>query len=245
MEEPTFDPTECSNCHTKTSGAYCQQCGQSTSVHRITFHETLGDFFSSTFALEGQLLTTIKLMVVNPGKLFREFIGGKRKSYYKPVAFFVVLTALYLIVRALVDYNPIADVKEIQEGPGKKFAVAGQYMFAHINHIMILLVFSIGLNQKLFFWRKYNLAEYVAVGFYIAGFYTLLGVIQMLINAFIYPVPSQLVLVILVAVVFYASLSLHQKKSFRAFVKYFFATLLTLILYLILGYGFSFLMVSF
>lgn len=244
MEESTFDPTECSNCHAKTTGAYCQQCGQSTSVHRITFRETLGDFFSSTFALEGQLLRTIKLMIVNPGKLFREFFIGKRKSYYKPVSFFVVLTAVYLIVRALVDYNPIADVKEIQEGPGKKFVIAGQYMFANINHIMFLLVFSIGLNQKVFFWKKYNLAEYVTVGFYIAGFYTLLGVIQMLIYEFISPFPSQIVLVILVAVVFYSSLSLHQKKSFGAILKYLFSTLLTLVLYIALAYGFSFLMVS-
>ncbi|NOX46877.1 MAG: DUF3667 domain-containing protein [Chlorobi bacterium] len=46
------------------------------------------------FALEGPFWLTIKLLFVNPGKLFREYIAGKRKAYYKSVAFFFLIAML-------------------------------------------------------------------------------------------------------------------------------------------------------
>ncbi|MEP5611923.1 MAG: DUF3667 domain-containing protein [Cyclobacteriaceae bacterium] len=248
MEEPTLDPSECSNCNAKTTEAYCQQCGQSTSVHRITFHETLGDFFSSTFALEGPLLSTIRLLIVNPGLLLREFFVGKRKKYYKPVSFFVVLTAIYLILRALIQYDPLEGqlppTYENTPPAVLRIKKAAYYMVKNINNIMFFLVFAIGFNHKLFFRKRYNLAEYVTMGFYLAGIYTLFGTLFMLFRVYVYDVPNQVALIVLMGYIFYAAISLHQRKSVGALIKYFLICFLSLVLYTGLGLGFSYLMVG-
>ncbi|MEQ8905423.1 DUF3667 domain-containing protein [Ekhidna sp.] len=238
---------ECLNCGYELGGNYCPNCGQSTSIHRITFRETIKDFFSSTFALEGPLLSTIKLLIVNPGKLFREFIGGKRKAYYKPVAFFVVLTAVLIIVRAVIGYDPFQEQPQMKsESVQEKARVlidAGKFMVKHINHIMFFLVISIGLVSKLFFSKKYNLAEYVTIGFYISGIYILVGVVQMIVSVYITYITPQYNMILLFLYIIYASTSFHQKKSFLAVFKYVFMSLTAILLYVVLGFGFSFLMV--
>ncbi|MEM7298901.1 MAG: DUF3667 domain-containing protein, partial [Bacteroidota bacterium] len=148
--------SNCLNCGSTVEENYCANCGQSTSITRITFRETINEFFSSSFALEGPLLSTVRLLIVNPGRLFREFIGGKRKSYYKPVAFFVVLTAAYIILRNLIGYDPFELQPELKRKDlpetARTFILAGRFMVANINNIMFFLVLAIGLTQKLFYY---------------------------------------------------------------------------------------------
>ncbi|MEQ9404815.1 MAG: DUF3667 domain-containing protein [Cyclobacteriaceae bacterium] len=236
----------CLNCESETNGNFCQTCGQSTRAHRITFRETFNDFFSSAFALEGPLLYTLRLLIVNPGKLFREFIGGKRKRYYKPVAFFIVLTAIYIVVRALINYDPFHGQEAIANVPEKQkvFVEAGRFMVANINNIMFFLVFSVGLNQKMFFRKKYNLAEYITVGFYVSGIYILLGLLVAMFSVYVFWITPRINFVFLFSYLFYVSVSFHQKKSFWALTKYFLIGILTILFYFAFGYSFSVLMVS-
>ncbi|SNS95332.1 Protein of unknown function [Ekhidna lutea] len=238
----------CLNCGSAIAENYCPNCGQSTTIHRITFRETINDFFSSTFALEGPLLLTIKLLILNPGRLFREFIEGKRKTYYKPVAFFVVLTALYLIIRSASGFDPFHNQPQMKgrDVPERAmiFIEAGRFMVAHINHIMFFLVFAIGLSNKLFFYRKYNLAEYITTGFYISGIYILVGIAQILFSVYVFYISPQLNMVFLFAYLFYASFSFHKNTSFMAIVKYLLLSVFAIILYVVFGFSFSLLVVS-
>ncbi|MEO9872867.1 DUF3667 domain-containing protein [Ekhidna sp.] len=245
MSKP--NPSNCLNCGSKTEGNYCNNCSQSASIQRITFRDTLDDFFSSTFALQGPLLSTIKFLMVDPGKLLRSFIEGKRKSYYKPVSFFVLLTAIYLILRSVIGYDPFEGQPQM-EGENvhelaRVFINAGKYMVAHINHIMFFLVFSIGISNKLFFSKKYNLAEYLTVGFYVSGIYILIGIIYMLFSVYVIFIPPQLNMVFLFLYIVYISFSFHRQKSFLAIIKYLLLSLFSILLYVILGFGFSLLRV--
>jgi hypothetical protein len=94
-----------------------------------------------------------------------------RTRYYHPVRLFVLLTAIYLILKALLDCNPIDMELENIETPDskalEKVITAGQFMNRNINNVLMYLVFSIGLSLKLFFRKIYNLAEYTSIGFYI------------------------------------------------------------------------------
>ncbi len=247
MSEP--DQSNCLNCGSKTNGAFCSACGQSTTVHRITLRETINDFFSSTFALEGPLLSTIKGLIINPGRLFREFINGKRKTYYKPVAFFVVLTAAYLILREAINYDPFEDQPQMKSENiperAKLFIMAGRFMVANINNIMFFLVLSIGLMQKLFFYRKYYLAEYIVTGFFISGIYLLFGMLHMLFSVSVVYITPRLNLIILFFYLVYSMVSFHQKTTVLNILKYVTSALLSIALYVVLGYGFSLLITYF
>ncbi len=227
----------CLNCGETTRGNFCAQCGQPTSTGKISFREIMKDFFGSTFALDGPLLKTIWTLIVNPGKLFREFIAGKRKTYFKPVAFFVLITAVYLILKSIIHFAPLeVEFKTGQEGlatisSGNKESLR---LFDHnINNILFSLVFSIAFMLKLFFRKKYNLAEYTSIGFYIAGMFTILMIIMMFIKKFTAIGFNDIEFGILALFISYNSFSLFQKKNVGAIIKYLLVGILSLILYLI------------
>lgn len=233
----------CLNCDAELKGDYCHHCGQSANVKRLTFLETIQDFFSSSFALEGPLLRTLKFLLINPGKLYREYLSGKRKTYYKPVAFFILLTAIYIVVRSLIGYDPFEENRPDAQGSEDRQLLvdAGYFMVRNINNIMFFLVLSIGLFQKLFF-RRYNLTEYITVGFYLTGLYIVLGMVVAILSTISYIKP-QINLVILFFLMIFHSYSLHQNKSFWGIVRYPLASLLSILGYMALGFGFSFLVV--
>lgn len=245
----TNQPTHCLNCGTILISKFCHHCGQKASVGRITFTETLKRFLSSAFSIEGPFFKTVRLLLINPGKVFREFIQGKRKTYYKPIAFFILTTAIYLILRALIAYDPLEGQMGAVDQEGVPEAVlksreASRFMVTNINNIMFFLVISIGLNLKLFFRKQYNLAEYTTIGFYVSGVYILFSTLVMFINKFTALHLQSIQLLFLLLIIAYCSYSLFQRRRFGAFLKYLLVGLLSILLYIILGYGFSFLVVS-
>ena len=163
----------CLNCdHPIADEAFCPACGQRTQLPRITFRETIADFFSSSFSLEGPFLRTLLMLFRNPGQLFRDFLSGKRKRYYKPVPFFIVNTVIYLLLQSIIGYDPLGSSNiqltyDDQPTLVNQTAEAAQLMVGYINHILLFLVASMGLMLKLFFRKRYHLAEYVAVAFFI------------------------------------------------------------------------------
>jgi len=188
-------------------------------------------------------------MLINPGRLFREFLGGKRKQYYKPVAFFVVTTAFYIILRSLINYDPLEgkvypDASRIG-ATHQLFQDTTRFMVDNINNIMFTLVFAIGLMLKLFFWKKYNLAEYVTIGFYIAGMYIIFGIVFMLVFKFTGWRQNQYQLVFLALYIFYNVHSFFKINSPLSILKYLLISILSIACYSFLGYGLSFLIVWF
>lgn len=235
---------KCLNCNAPLQGNFCAACGQKRSVGRITFNETISGFLSASFAFEGPLLYTIKGLILNPGKVFREYFSGRRKTYYKPVAFFILMTALYLILRTIIDYDPLAGKLSANTDTGLpdmviKSKEAARFMVAHINHIMFFLVFAIALTCKLFFWKKQNLAEFTAAGFFISGMYILFGIPQMFISKYTSFNSNQIQLIILAIYIIYCLGSLFKKKNFRNLLAYFSAAILSILLYVAIGFGFS------
>ncbi|MEQ8473203.1 MAG: DUF3667 domain-containing protein [Marinoscillum sp.] len=241
-------PTHCKNCAQPLYGDYCANCGQSARVRRITFRDTFNHFLSSAFAFEGPYLSTFRYLFKDPGGLFRDYSAGKRKQFYQPVAFFILNTAIYLIIRSLIDYNPFEaqsekpDLSRMREMEIALYE-AGQYMVAHINNILFVLVFATGLSFKTFFRKQFNLAEYVTYGFYLTGFYIILGIPVMLVSKYITTIPSQTNLLILCALLIYFSYSLIGRFTFLSVTKYILVTLSSILLYVIFGFGVSFLIV--
>ncbi|MEP0367744.1 MAG: DUF3667 domain-containing protein [Cyclobacteriaceae bacterium] len=242
-----MDPKTCLNCDHPTSGHFCSNCGQSTKAHRITFSETIDDFLSSTFALQGPLMHTIWMLIVRPGKMLHEFLDGKRKAYYKPVSFFVLMTVIYLLVRELINYDPLAgqQYEGMENYPERvrQSQMAARWMVTHINNVMLILVFSIAIVQKALFPRKNNLAEYLSIGFYISGIYTLAGLFMMLIIHYVFRFPGQVQLLFLLFYTFYVVYSFHQKHKFFHILRYILSAIFGLLLYILLGFGLSYFVV--
>jgi len=233
----------CLNCGSELNGKYCSNCGQLSRTKRINIKEIISNFFSTNLSLNSPLLLTIRLLINNPGKIYREYISGKRKTYYRPIAFFLLFTGIFLILRSVIDFDPLEDVflnngKENLSGLENEIETTARLMEKNINNILFLLVFSIAFNLKLFFSKKYNLAEYISIGFYIVGLYTVSKILTMFIGKYTWFPVDNLELVIVFILIFYSTFSLFQKRDLIHIIKYLFVSLLSLLLYFILSTGF-------
>ncbi len=235
----------CNNCQHEVFGDFCQHCGQRKGLGKITFKETFQDFVDMVFSVNAPLIKTQKLLITNPGKLFREYLSGRRKTYYKPVSFFIIATVIYIVLRSLIQYDPM--VGAVANGPknfeNSLFMKAGRYMVTNINNIMFLYVFTIALFLKTFFSSKNSFAEYIAIAFYLTGVYSIMGTIAMFYLKYVDPKYKMIPMLVFAVYMIYALTSYFKNRSFLTVIKLLFVNILSFAFYAGLGYALSFLIV--
>ena len=68
----------CLNCGASLQGPYCHACGQKA-VHPVAnVHDFVHEATHEFLHLDGKILNTVKLLVMKPGQLTREFVEGRR-----------------------------------------------------------------------------------------------------------------------------------------------------------------------
>ena len=179
--------------------------------------------------------------------MLREYLQGKRKKYYKPISFFILTTVFYLFIRWSIDFDIQGTVVSTQtavEQMGQDNIVKARgFMFRNINNLLFFFVFSLSLSLKTFFYRKYTLSEYVAVAFYLVGFYSLLTTINIFYIKYINPQVQFIAILVMSVYFIYAMVRFFEKKPFWVAVKSFIAYSLAYLGYGFLAFGFSFLVV--
>jgi hypothetical protein len=119
IEKPTGKAGEdhtgvCADCGSETSGNFCSNCGQPTHVHRSLLH--LGEeVLHGVMHFDARIWRTLPLLILNPGKLTREWIHGKRTRYVSPLALFlftvfVTFFALSFVHMPESSYHPVSTV---------------------------------------------------------------------------------------------------------------------------------------
>lgn len=98
---------ECLNCHAQLSPdqAHCHQCGQSVKEARLTLSALFSEFLSNLFNVDGRILRTIRHMW-KPAYLTQQYVAGKRKSYFNPVRFFLVMLIIqFFMINYTVSHS--------------------------------------------------------------------------------------------------------------------------------------------
>lgn len=84
----------CRNCGVLLNGAYCHACGQSARLP-----QRLGDGMVEAIRLfthfDGRFWSTIRLLLRDPGRLSREWGGGRRMAYMPPVQLLLLSALLF------------------------------------------------------------------------------------------------------------------------------------------------------
>lgn len=238
----------CKNCGASSSGKFCPDCGQRMSIHKVTFGETFTDLVDTLFSVNAPLFVTLRELIVNPGKLLRNYLGGQRKKYYKPVAFFILTTVLYILIRALIGFDPFRnDAFQVQDGVdgATKFEEARNYFLLNINNLLFIFVFTLAVFSKLFYYRRYSLAEFLVISFYLLGIYTLLSTIDIVIIQFITDKAQGVRILVMMIYFIYAMLSFLKRPIFVVVLKSLVVYLLSFVFYFVTSYLLSYLIVLF
>jgi hypothetical protein len=95
-------PVTCLECGAPVTGAWCARCGQSAGVHVLSMKEVAGDVTHSLLHLDSRVWRTLRLLVLRPGELTREFIAGRHQRYLPPFRLYLAISVLFFALSALL-----------------------------------------------------------------------------------------------------------------------------------------------
>lgn len=99
----------CKNCDNSINGNFCTLCGQNSKIERINLRNFLNELSSGIFQVNKGFFFTLKELFTRPGHSIREFIIGKRKNHFKPIAFVLTMSTIYFFVSKISDSPTIID----------------------------------------------------------------------------------------------------------------------------------------
>ena len=93
--------TPCPNCHTALAGAWCYACGQRgeefhRSIWRLAWEAIIG-----LTDLDGRIWQTITRLILQPGKLTRDYLDGHRAVQVPPFRIFLVVLLMVFFAGSL------------------------------------------------------------------------------------------------------------------------------------------------
>jgi hypothetical protein len=166
--------TVCKNCGINFKGNYCFNCSQKAGTARLRFSNIISEFWHNFTHTDKSIFGLFSSMVVNPGLVIREYISGKRKKYFSPFAFFLIITAALIFVTGKVFKYEDSLFQVRNE--------FGQYLSKNYNIIIMLSLPFLAIILKLVFFKlRYNFAEWCTFLVFTFGF---INAIQLIIHSF-------------------------------------------------------------
>lgn len=168
----------CLNCSSElaSSQRFCAQCGQKAIIHRITFPHFVHEFFHAFTHTDFGIFHLLKELTLRPGVVAREYVAGKRKKYFNPFTFFLLVMAFFVFTASLltkslppVEPDP-AIVAQIPTEAGKANYIAMMhragnamaFMSKYSNVVGMIAVPFLSLITWLCFRRRgFNYGEHL------------------------------------------------------------------------------------
>lgn len=238
----------CKNCGTPIRGKFCPECGQRTTVKRITWRDGWNDFWSRVYGFDGMFPRTLRDLTLRPGQAARAYIDGNRVKYYGPVGYFFLMVTVFLLVLSMIgmSFKEFMMGMQYTEGQTAGQQKVNDMLMGWISENMRIFSFGIipmiALSAKLFFRKsKLNFLEQCVLPLYINGHIYWLSII----SAFVYKLAGTMVVnwfgSLLTLVLFgmgYAQLMNYQGKV-KAFIKGIFVYFLGFVLFMLLFFVFG------
>ncbi len=227
-----MDNKNCINCNAELSGDYCSSCGQKAGVNRITFKTLFQEYLGRFFGLDTKFLRTIKDLAISPGKVGRTFNEGNRVKHMGPVAFFFIITTLYLLSFSILGVSieefissTSKDMQMVDNSAQSDQELALQQKIMeiiseNIRIMSFLMVPFLGIVGK-WFYRKsgLNFLEHTTNAFYMLGQGTLITILSVIIFKIAAYNPSFYVLFFSALYYMWATVRFYEKRGFWQWVK--------------------------
>ncbi len=178
--------SNCLNCEVSLDEIqkFCHNCGQKTSTHRLNFHEINHDIIHQVTHVDKSIFTLLRDLIIKPGIVAREYIEGKRKKYFNPLSFFLLVAGIVVFMTGFFYRPDTSRSKQIEtaaqriQDPTKKqqlLSVAkrikqvGVVTGKYSNVINMIAIPFLTLLFWVFFRRQYNFVESLVANMYFIG----------------------------------------------------------------------------
>lgn len=177
---------QCPNCQSVLQDRFCPHCGQKK-IGRLTLREVWDELLQATIEADRSLFQIIWQTFVRPGYLAREYLEGKRKRFFSPFQFMLLLTgvSIFLVSQLGLDEKMIRGIAEIQGGNREVKQLNQSFMEAVFQYQALFLISIIPFFALAFRWiykkEKLNFAEsYLLV-------VVCMNLTNLINNVFLYP----------------------------------------------------------
>jgi hypothetical protein len=139
----------CPNCGRPLDGSFCPGCGQKAGPLNPTLHEFFHDLTHELLHVDGKIFKSVRLLLLRPGFLSREWFEGRRARYISPIRLYLIFSVAFFAVTAIgssIDVNITARDREeigreLTTDPGEVADKVGHW----IPRAMFVLVPVFGL----------------------------------------------------------------------------------------------------
>ena len=197
MEDSTFG-TSCLNCRTTVNKdqKFCSSCGQKAKTHRLTIPHFLHEAFHAFTHADKGMFHLLKCLATRPGTTAREYVLGRRKAYFNPFTFFILIMSVFVFLNVytqppLKPAQPDERVlSRIPTQAGRDTYIAritrgtqvAQFARANGNILAMIAIPFISLITWLFYRKKHlNYAEHLTANMMFISFSNLLFAVFVLL----------------------------------------------------------------
>ena len=163
----------CLNCDSPLANAqrFCGACGQRVVAARLTMRDIGHDLVHALTHADHSIFALVKALALNPGRVAREYVEGKRKRHFGPFAFLIISVGLASFIIVLTGVNWFA--------PAGDNPVAN-FLQRHVNLVILIQMPILALFcWALFFRARLHYAEHLILAAYTSGFRALfLGLVE-------------------------------------------------------------------
>lgn len=188
---------KCPNCDTALADEikFCPQCGQKTKLHRLTMQEVLHEMVHYFTHANKSFPSLLKALFIKNGLIAREYLAGKRKKYFPPLNFFLLVATIFVFIATLTNppratvesiLNSHPEVRQIPDAAKREHVTGiylranevGIFMSKYANIVAMVATPIICFIYWLFYRRTgYTYTEHLVACFYMVGFGNLVYVV--------------------------------------------------------------------
>lgn len=213
----------CLNCKQALSTAFCGACGQKK-AERISLRVLLKIAQRGIIEFKSPLLVTLWGLTIHPGKVYREYLNGRRATYFNPIRYSFWLITLCVITSSFFEASLIDFSQFRSSEPSEKHAQIDALVTKWLENsfVYVFFVFAIchAAVMKLFFWKQhYKFSELYVVCLLSASHFCLIYSLVIALGLIDYAasLPTLTILAILYAT--WALAELYQPRHFANYLK--------------------------
>lgn len=166
MEATAVDqPRHCLNCESalEPRQLYCSVCGQKADTQRLTLHDITHALVHVLTHADHSVFALVRDLAYKPGEVAREYVAGKRRKYFNPFTFVVIVVGVASFVLAatkFVDFTGMAPTNPVSA-----------FLQRNINLVIFMQLPMLALTGMLFFRKaRLHFAEHLVLAGYATGF---------------------------------------------------------------------------
>jgi hypothetical protein len=110
----------CGDCGAAAPGNYCSACGQETHIETPTVRQFVHELLDQYVAVEGKLGRTLRVLLLQPGQLTRDYLEGRRQRYVRPLKLYLSVSVVFFSLFGLLPDYSGAPIVKLDPGEAKQ-----------------------------------------------------------------------------------------------------------------------------